>query len=549
MTRRLLLILIVFLFAGTTFAQVGWQWVRQPITTGLEGYLCAADRLGNIFGGGTNHVVRYDTAGHLVWAINSPGFPIGMHADDMGNLYLLSAYTSTTLTVGSRTLTNAHPAFYQFFIIKYDTSGAVKWAKNVGTAATWGGFSYYKGITTDEQGNIYVTCPFTNNATLGSWSLINHDPSPSDSTNDILVAKMDSSGSVLWAENFGGKKQDAPSGITVTRNGTIYIAGSFTSDTMTIGNVLTDTFTGPGNQSRFFVARLNNSGTALWGREQDGTSRTATVNAIAADNNDNAFVSGTFGYGSLVLGSSTIINPSLLWYYNVGFIARYDSAGSVSWVKETRSAWPKTMTIDRCANIWVMGGMSIGNDTLDGHIIHSPAISAEPVFVAGWASSGTFINASALGSGGDDMSGIATDCRGNLYMCSDYEIDTLVVGPDTIIGPPTGEYMYLARYNTGVVCDGCPDFEPLQQHAITGGSEVSLYPNPACGEYTISIGEGIFANGRVSVFDMSGRLMQSTAIDSRSTTISAATLPAGIYQCRVRIDNGTTMSKKLVIIK
>ena len=92
---------------------------------------------------------------------------------------------------------------------------------------------------------------------------------------------------------------------------------------------------------------------------------------------------------------------------------------------------------------------------IDNHVLVAPGQhtkDADPVFIAGYNSFGTYYGSAALASGGDDQNGIACDKRGNLYMCSDYITSLLfAVAGDTLPKADTtpgagSEYLYVAKY-------------------------------------------------------------------------------------------------------
>jgi Secretion system C-terminal sorting domain len=536
---RFLFLLLFFIlrFSVSSIGQTGWQWVKRPIPTAVEAYLCATDKWGGVYGGANDIITKYDTSGNFLWlSIISQAIPIAINADDFGNLYELGAFTSASITVGSYTLNNSHSADCQFFIVKYDTAGNIKWGKNIGNVvAAITGFSYFNGIVTDNVGNIYVTCPFSNNPILGSYSFTNHDTT--DSTNDILVAKLDSAGDVIWAKSYGGKKNESPAGLVLTSSNHLYISGWFNSDSLLFGaTTLVDTNSYVyGNN--IFVARFNSTGNPIWAKKEYGTSPSVITNGLAADDSENIFISGYFATGTITFGAYTFLPPAL-WYMSYGFLTKYDSLGNVSWAKETKNCFPRSIVVDSCNNIWMIGGMYAGNDTLDGHIIHTPPISTDPVFIAGWNSSGTYNESTSLGSGSDDQIGIALDSKGHIYICGDYNIDTFHVGSDTLRGGTSSgeEYMFIARYNTGVNYKECGSLSVRSQSVPN--ETIKIYPNPTTTSLTIqSTNQPI---NQISITNLPGQTIYTHEYNSEKVEVDVATLPAGMYLIKI---NNTEVRK------
>src|ERR1700753_2209030 len=84
----------------------------------------------------------------------------GIVTDAAGNSYVTGTFTSASIIFGTYTLTNT-PGFgnpaTDLFIVKYDPSGNVVWAKNYGGTSAAYGVASGKGIALDGSGNIYVT--------------------------------------------------------------------------------------------------------------------------------------------------------------------------------------------------------------------------------------------------------------------------------------------------------------------------------------------------------------------------------------------------------
>jgi hypothetical protein len=74
-----------------------------------------------------------------------------------------------------------------------------------------------------------------------------------------------------------------------------------------------------------------------------------------------------------------------------------------------------------------------------------------------------------------------------------------------------------------------------------------IFPNPATNECTISFSRPV-NSASMTLFDITGRAMRTYSLAPTSTTISIADIPAGMYQCRILIDNSEVVEKKLAII-
>lgn len=87
------------------------------------------------------YIVKYDSAGNVLWAKNAggPGHEgSSCTTDASGNIVAIGIYGSS-ITLGTTTLTSS--GLYDVFIVKYDPLGNVLWAKKVGGTGTDYGFN------------------------------------------------------------------------------------------------------------------------------------------------------------------------------------------------------------------------------------------------------------------------------------------------------------------------------------------------------------------------------------------------------------------------
>lgn len=546
----LLIVLPCLLFVSVDINAQEWKWARK-VNISEGGNYCAVDISGNVYAAGSwgpgANILKYDSLGNLLWSLGTTGGTnvgaVGLTTDGFGNEFLMGVY-DTTLSFGGHTLTSPGPRKYYFFIAKISSAGVVDWIKGVGNVASMYIYGSSSWIATDRSGNVYITCSFSNNATIGSYSIAN---SNTDGSSDILVAKFDSSGTNIWAKSYGGKNSEWPFGFTVTQNNNIYLDGyCIPSDTLSFGTTsLSDT----GSYTLGFLAKLDSNGNAIWAHGIKGSLLTGlTTNA-----NEDLFITGGYAGGTLILGSDSLPYPSTIYYY--GLLAKFDSSGTVSWAKAMRGNYvmPMSSTIDPCGNVWIISMMGEGdlmtNDTIDGHILVPPASNGIPNFIACWTGTGSFITAVAIGSGGDDPNLIASDKCGNIYISSDVEFcDTLIIAGDTIT--THSETQFVAKYNPNLGCGSCgvgdhttAQIDPKQNSIIT------LYPNPAFNECTISYTGILSENASITIYDITGRLIHTCPLTGTNTIISTANLPPGMYQCRIDVDGNGIVSKKLVVIK
>jgi len=403
-------------------------------------------------------IVKYDGNGSVLWA-RSPsagdGYVIAVAADNNGNSFMLGQVSSASLTIGGTTLTNATYPNSQYFIAKFDPAGNVLWLRSAGGATGYLSTSITLvlgtgGITTDAAGNVYVASNFKSaTATIGSFILNNADAT--GSSFDILVAKYDPSGNVVWATSAGGAKDDEAFGITVTPAGSVYIAGVFGSASLTFGSsVLTNT----SSIQQAYIARFDASGNAVWGAGSGGSVGVDAV-GVASDASNNVYLTGGFKDNTIMFNTRVITNitPGVSSLY----LVKFKPTNSIDWLKTiyadgtghdtTAGVWGYSIAMSKCGVIWVSGVM---HDTIniDGHLLAYPPGSPDPIFIAGYHVDGSYAGSVAVQSGGDDQSEIACDPSGNIFLCSDYIPKyPFFAGNDILPADPNvSELMYVLKY-------------------------------------------------------------------------------------------------------
>ncbi|MCX6244325.1 MAG: T9SS type A sorting domain-containing protein [Bacteroidetes bacterium] len=204
--------------------------------------------------GGNTLLIRYDADGNVLWA-KSGAAPeriydvegVAVAGDVSGNIYMTGVFQSTSITFDSITLTNAfNDHHYDIFLVKYDASGNVLWAKSAGGILS----EYGTSLALDVSGNPYITGYYSSpNLIFGIDTLTNLG------IYNIFLAKYDTNGNVLWAKGAGGTADDYSNSVAVDHSGCIYIAGTLGSSNLIFGS---DTLTKSG-QYDMFLATVNSS--------------------------------------------------------------------------------------------------------------------------------------------------------------------------------------------------------------------------------------------------------------------------------------------------
>jgi len=225
-------------------------------------------------------VVKYNSEGVSQWGASIGGLKSGEQANGVaidlaGNIYVTGVYTDTASFSG---VTLNGNGLGEIFIVKYNPSGNLVWARTAGGAKADEG----SGIAVDRLGGVYVCGKFDSAATFGTTNIVGFG------TADGFLAKYDTDGNFQWVRYGGGTGNDYINSIVVDKDNNILGLGNFIG-TATFGpNVLTSL----GLDDLFFL-KCDPNGNLLWVK-QSGGSDADKGNAIATDLGGNAFGTGSF---------------------------------------------------------------------------------------------------------------------------------------------------------------------------------------------------------------------------------------------------------------
>ena len=328
------------IFVAKLDPEGNWLWAKGAGGTDEDfGMDIAVDNNGNVYVTGrfwqtalfgnitlTNHgwtdlfVAKLDSNGNWLWAKSAggtgPESGEGITVDDLSNVYLTGSFQGTA-TFGTIQLTSDGNS--DIFIAKLDTNGNWLWAKRAGGECG----AYGEDIAVDSTGNVYLTGYF------GGWELgiisIGSTTLTSVGWTDIFVAKLNSSGSWLWAKGAGGLSSDYSRGIAVDSAGSVYLTGSFGDWGGGDSSFGSFELTGEGMED-IFVAKLDSDGNWVWAKQAGGENGDHSMD-IAVDSANNIYLAGYFGMSEE--DTSTFGTISLVCSgQSDAFVAKLDSSGN-----------------------------------------------------------------------------------------------------------------------------------------------------------------------------------------------------------------------------
>ena len=545
----------------TSLAQTpNWAWVKQAGGIDYDTGKCITkDNSGNIYVAGTFtsssivfgsytltnnynkniYVVKYDTLGNVQWAKTAGPLSGGANSsaissictDVNGNIFITGDFSCPNITFDSYTLTNLYTGQSDFFIVKYDSSGNVLWAKSASSSENDCG----NGITCDLNGNVIATGFYNNYISFGTTTLTS--PYSSVPTKDVFVVKYDAAGNVLWAKTGDGTSNGT--GITTDATGNIFVTGMFGSDSITFG---TNTIINSnGGYDDIFLVKFDAFGNVIWLKKAGGANFDGS-SSICTDINGNIILAGYFKSPTITLGATTLTNSG-----NADLLViKYNSSGNVIWAKAVGGSlhdWVYAINTDINGNIYITGGfgswhLTFGSTTLTNS---GGAIAGTlDVFVVKYDALGNALWAIKAGGIKDDYGlGISILSPSSVFISGDFASFPIHFGSIffNVLGN-TAYDMFFAKISTTTSTISIFENEDYKS--------VIVFPNPVITEATLKFSEEQ-KNSIVIIMDVFGKEIKIMNFSGKELIIKKEEINEGIYFVRIIDENNNVMNKKIII--
>lgn len=234
------------------------QW--QRLLQADQGWGIITDASGNVYCAGYTtleglgsrelFIAKYDSSGAIQWrkllgdAFSNRAYAIAI--DSASNLYVCGEHDSRT------------PTGDDALIAKYDSSGTIQWQRVLGG----NGNDTARAIAIDSSDNAYIL-GYTSSTGAGS--------------NDLLIAKYNSAGTIQWQKVLGGASAELGHSVAIDSSDNVYVVGQTNS-------------TGAGDYD-YLIAKYDSSGSVQWQRTLGGASE-ELGKSVAIDSSDNLYVFG-----------------------------------------------------------------------------------------------------------------------------------------------------------------------------------------------------------------------------------------------------------------
>lgn len=256
------------------------------------------------------------------------------------NIYITGYFTGNANFGGTIIISAGTGTRESVFVGKLSYNGS--WLGAI-TNINQNGSDRGNGIVSDDYNNIYIVGRFNETAEFGS-SIIT-----SNGGDDIYVAKVkDTTGLTwIWAIDGGSRTDDDGTGITLDKDGNIYVTGVITGPAEFDNIIIT-----PNNQSAIvgYVIDYGLSGQWLWVVQGEGGNLTVGFNIYSS--NYELYVVGRYN-GNVTFGpfDRTVTNSGTI------FVAKLNTNGNWLWLVDLESSQSigYGISVDCDENIYATG--------------------------------------------------------------------------------------------------------------------------------------------------------------------------------------------------
>lgn len=408
------------------------------------------------FGAGDVFLAKYDPTGALVWIQNFGGtgndYPWRVSACGNGLIAVVGNYYSPSITFGTNPpLVNSGSGIDGFLAV-FDQNGVAQWSRNIAGSSS----DEFRDVSMSASGIIVAGRMSSPTLTLGAFNLTNNGTSGSD----ILVARYDMVGNVVWASNYGGSGSENAIGLAVNGN-RIYVTGNYTSSPLVIGAFSTGTTLGGADM---FVTAIdaNNPANIFWLNWGGGNSQDNFMDC-ATDQAGGVYIHGTSQSTTFAINGATVAGFPIQFNASAPASDVYtfkfsESTGTAQWVRQGTGSgyeFASCVEADGCGNVYVGGRYALAGVNFNGNVL-SGTTNYGNIYMIGYDANGNVTNVTnptVTGNGG-----AAND------IAIDYLNEPIVVGrfsPSvTFSGTPTlntsggnlSDY-FVAKGNFGIGAD------------------------------------------------------------------------------------------------
>ncbi|MFM1998585.1 MAG: hypothetical protein RL204_532 [Bacteroidota bacterium] len=466
----------------------------------VAGYSVAKDADRNLC------LVKMNSAGDTLWSRSITGTLYGSDEEAnklfvTSNSVIISGYVKNSGT-GSEVL-----------VAKYDLNGNLLWSSQYNSAFNESERS--ADMAVDATGNIYIT---------GRTDI---DP-VSTSNNEILVQKYNTNGAIVWTNVVAGNTED-DRGKFIRLNGT---------------NILVVARKHNGTNQDIWLRMLNSNGQTVWTTSYD-SGFDDDVTDVEVDANNNIYITGFF------LANGDLLNQDVV-------TLKYDAAGALVWSNVFLGAAlgidePSALVTDGTGAVYVCGssdnaaGSSVSLDWFVMKIANDGS-TAWTSLNNDNANQDDIADDISLGSDNSPFVALHSDVDSGIDINYDWKVQHVSVSGDLLSSisysqSDSTDAPNLMKWSNGDLFVGGSTWNgPEQRNKLmikysfipesvneTFMASWEIFPNPAADKLYINTEELGADLHNYSIYDVSGRSVQSGLLRFPITQIELTNLKSGSY--------------------
>jgi len=250
----------------------------------------------------------------------------GLEIDGNGDVWVCG-WIYDSIDFGSETLMTGG-SYFDGFVARYDTSiGSWDMATNFGGS----NHDIVNDCAVTSAGEIYVVGSFRGTTILGGTQ---HS---TQGGQDMFLAMIDNTGSVRWAEAWGGSSNDNLTAVVIDGVDNGYIIGHYNDNPSSWPN---NHIVTAGRPYASFVSKVNPAGTFQWTRDVPGASQGDTVFGFAITYGNGEIYAGGEFTGEAQFRQGSTISATLTSNSSAtnAWIAEISTAGTWAWASKSSGA-------------------------------------------------------------------------------------------------------------------------------------------------------------------------------------------------------------------
>ncbi len=534
MKRKTVLFMLMLIFPLLSFGQLRIDWqqcfggskadVAKNVISLANNYIVVGytgsddGDISYTHGLGEGWIVKMDSIGNMLWektygGSNGDNFFDGFLSYDSTCFYFLGNSYSTD----GDCVDNPYPGSDNYWIVKTDNSGNIKWSKMYGNNA-------HQELETGTSVNDGGVIAFGYTTSAGG------DVSTYYGERDMWAIKLDSLGNKDWDLSLGTTTSDYGYSVIQTSDNGFLFAGTALFEGPDGGNIVCKPH---GWKSEAVIVKTDSAGNIEWQNCYGGSSWEIALGA-AETSNGYLFTALAYSHDGDVTGHHSYDDNSDVWLVSI------DTVGNIIWEHCYGG-----IGYDGARNVFKTGdgGFMVFGDTqsTDGDVVgnHSLAGNSD-IWVFKVDSAGNLLWQQCIGGiGSQELDKGVQRISDKEYVIASTTIGDGYTG-DMDCTTHGGQEFWVFKVTDTTTVVGLPDTKAVSQYKI--------YPNPVRNYVILELPVVPATHTVFYIYDIYGRNVATLPVKAKKTVWDARAVKNGVYLYTLR-GTGVVKSGKIVIDK